>query len=142
MDKSTLSLCPMTSDERLAWLQDRVGKLKKLLDEPQTGLSTWAKVYGDLMAELTNFWLGKTVLLWVYDDNDSAPWVIHNPPDNLPDLLRDWNILDRDYCTEPKDAPNWKPVNEWLKDRGVDIIEADEIRLSDFNGDTRLFELA
>lgn len=133
MDKSTVTC--MTSDERLAWLQDRVGKLKKLLDDPQTGLSTWAKVYGDLMTELADFWLadfwGKTILLWVYDDGDSSPWVIRNPPDNLPDLLREWNTLDRDFCTEPNDAPNWKPINEWLKDRGVDIIEPKEIRLSD-----------
>lgn len=46
----------MTSDERIAWLRDRVAMLKALLDDPQPGLHTWVEAYGKLMTELTDFW--------------------------------------------------------------------------------------
>ena len=82
----------------------------------------------------------KFIFLWVYDDGDDSPWVIRNPPRNLAHLLRKWNKLDDAYI-EAEDhggavPEDWQPVNHWLAEQGVEIIEADkEIALDDYRDD-------
>lgn len=69
----------------------------------------------------------KIVYLYIYNDGDDQPYMIVNPPDNLNDLLKEWNKLDR---IEPQ-PEEWKPVNEWLAAKGVQLREADEIIILD-----------
>ena len=71
----------------------------------------------------------KSTLLWVYGDKDDTPHVILDAPQNLKTLLAEWNALDRQYTAGQ--SVDWKPVDKWLADRGVTILEADEIRLDD-----------
>jgi hypothetical protein len=63
------------------------------------------------------------VLFYVYGDGDDDPYIIHSPPASLDALLDEWRKLDAAYV-ETGDDENWKPVNEWLADRGVEIFEA------------------
>ena len=85
----------------------------------------------------------KIKLLYCYEDREDTPWVIIDPPNNLPELLKEWNDLDAQFAaklSEPNDNPleGWKPVNEWLADKGVNIVEPDsEINLTDYPADTR-----
>jgi len=45
--------------------------------------------------------------------------------------LTEWTELDRRYVDDqPGAADEWQPVNEWLKAKGVDIIEpTDQVTL-------------
>jgi len=70
--------------------------------------------------------MDKHILFYVYGDGADTPYIIKNPPDNLRALLDEWNELDRHYI-ETDDDSNWQPVNEWLRAKGIDIIEPDEI---------------
>ena len=75
----------------------------------------------------------KFILLWVYGDDDDTPNLIKNPPANLSALLTEWNTLDRAYMRgEPGAEEFWQPVNDWLKAKGVEIIDAEEICLDDY----------
>jgi hypothetical protein len=40
----------------LDFLREQVDALKRLLDDPQPGLATWSKMYGDRMQALVDFW--------------------------------------------------------------------------------------
>lgn len=73
----------------------------------------------------------KFVLFWVYGDEDDSPHILRNTPENLQTLLTEWTELDRRYVDDQPGAPDeWQPVNEWLKAKGVDIIEpADQVTL-------------
>jgi hypothetical protein len=75
----------------------------------------------------------KYILLWVYRDGDDAPYLIKNPPENLRALLAEWNALDQQYTEGQSSEPpvGWLPVNTWLRSKGIDVIEADEIHLDD-----------
>jgi hypothetical protein len=75
----------------------------------------------------------KFILLWVYGDDDDTPYLIKNPQANLSALLTEWTALDRAYMRgEPGAEEVWEPVNDWLKAKGVEIIDAEEIRLDDY----------
>ena len=75
----------------------------------------------------------KFILCWVYGDDDDTPYLIKNPPANLSTLLTGWNALDRAYLRdEPGAEEVWQPVNDWLKAKGVEIIDAEEICLDDY----------
>jgi hypothetical protein len=64
------------------------------------------------------------ILFWVYGDGENSPYTLRNPPENLEALLTEWTELERRYVDDqPGAADEWQPVNEWLKTKGVDIIE-------------------
>jgi hypothetical protein len=88
-----------TDTPNIAFLREQVDGLKRLLDDPHPGLSTWAKMYGDRMQALSNFWnaeeaapLSKEPMV------DSKHEEMHEHPDprvralivNLCDALCEW----------------------------------------------------
>src|ERR1043165_1543958 len=72
------------------------------------------------------------VFLSVYGDEDDSPYLIINPPHNLPKLLKEWNRLDRLMCDDKPGCEEWDYVDKWLQKKGVHIIEVKEIRLDDY----------
>jgi len=78
----------------------------------------------------------RLIFFWVYRENeDDSPWIIRNPPANFGDLLKEWLALDARFVEEGEDAvPEWNYVNEWLKERGIDIFQPDdEVLLDDYS---------
>lgn len=80
----------------------------------------------------------KYKLLYLYDDDDGEiPHLIIDPPPNLDELLKEYNVLDAAYCADPQNEQlNWLPAIEWLRNRGVQIVEVESIFLPDLDIDS------
>jgi hypothetical protein len=76
----------------------------------------------------------RLLLFYVYGDKDDVPLLVRNPPPNLPELLAEWNDLDRRTDGGEKDeAGEWDFVSKWLEARGVEVISVASIRLDSYH---------
>ena len=46
----------MSDTPNLDYLREQVDALKRLLDDPHPGLSSWSKMYGARMQSISDFW--------------------------------------------------------------------------------------
>jgi hypothetical protein len=85
----------------------------------------------------------RLIHLWVYGDDEDTPVVIIDPPDNLLPLLRAWCVLDTQLSETGEEPGGWTGISEWLKARGVQVVEPQAINLDDYDpsrkeGESRL----
>lgn len=79
----------------------------------------------------------RLLLFYVYGDDGDEPSVIINPPADLPELLAEWNALDRRMGDDQlAEGEEWDDIGTWLRARGVVLVQAPGICLNDYHRGT------
>ncbi len=71
----------------------------------------------------------RIIKVFPYNDGSQDSVLLLNEGQNFNELFKEFNALDDELCRTGREPEGWKPFSEFLRDKGVVVIEPLEVNL-------------